>query len=236
MEKITLKADIRDAAKEKAGRLRAEGKLPVVIYGKGKDSKSLTVNAHDFEKVFREAGQSALVDLVLPDGDKKVLIQDIAFHPVNGTIEHVDFYEVSMTEKITTTVPLRFVGESTAVVDLSGTLITNKDEVEIECLPVDLPHEIEVDISVLTDFESSIHVSDIKVPNGVEIKDEPEETIVTVEPPRSEEELAELEEPVEEGEMPESEHGEEGEEAEGGKEEGAEEASEEKPAEEKKEE
>lgn len=214
MEKIILKANIRDPKAEKNNKLRQEGNTPAVIYGKGKDSKPLTISAHDFERVYREAGHSALVDLVLPDGEKKVLVQEVSAHPVNGKIEHVDFYEVSMTEKITTAVPLKFIGESTAVVDLSGTLITNKDEVEIECLPVDLPHEIEVDISVITDFEKSIHVSDIKVPTGVEIKDEPEETIATVEPPRSEEEMAELEEPVEEGEMPESEHGEEGEESE----------------------
>ncbi|MDD3480720.1 MAG: 50S ribosomal protein L25 [Patescibacteria group bacterium] len=239
MEKITLKAEIRDARKEKNNRLREEGKLPAVIYGKGKESKPLTISAQEFEKVYREAGQSALLDLILPGGTKKVLIQDVSEHPVRGNAEHIDFYEVSMTEKITTAVPLKFVGESTAVVDQSGTLITNKDEVEVECLPVDLPHEIEVDISVLTDFEKSIHVSDIKVPEGVTIKDEIEETIVTVEPPRSEEELAELEEPLEEAEMPESEHGEEGEEAEGEAkegEEGAAEPSEAEGKEEKKEE
>ncbi|MEK7447724.1 MAG: 50S ribosomal protein L25, partial [Patescibacteria group bacterium] len=109
--------------------------------------------------------------------------------------------------KITASIPLNFTGDSKAVIDLSGSLITNKSEVEVECLPADLPHEIEVDISVLEDFEAVIHVKDIKVPEGVEIKDDLEETVALVEPPRSEEELAELEEPVEEGEMPEAEQG-----------------------------
>jgi large subunit ribosomal protein L25 len=139
--------------------------------------------------------------------NKKVLIQEVEVHNVTGDVLHVDFYEVNMTEKITTTVPLKFTGDSAAVLDLNGTLITNKAEIEIECLPADLPHEIEVDLSVLADFEATIHVSDIKVSDKVEIKDDPEELIASVEPPRTEEELAELEEPVAEAEMPESEHG-----------------------------
>ena len=113
-----------------------------------------------------------------------------------------------MNEKLTTEIPLKFVGDSVAVIDLGGSLLTALDQVEVECLPADLPHEIEVNIDALADFESVIHVSDLVVAPNVTILTDPESVVVRVEAPRSEEELEELEEPVQEGEMPESEHGE----------------------------
>lgn len=209
MENVRITARTRDPKTEKPGQTRRQNEIPAVIYGKGKENVALAIPGGDFKKGYREAGHSAIVDLDIDGKTKKVLIQEVAKDSVTENILHVDFYEVNMTEKITTTVPLKFVGDSAAVLDLNGTLITNKSEVEVECLPADLPHEIEVDLSALSDFEATIHVSDIKVSDKVEIKDEPEEVVASVEPPRSEEELAELDEPITETEMPESEHGEE---------------------------
>lgn len=100
-----------------------------------------------------------------------------------------------MDEKIKTEIPLEFVGESEAVKSLEGSLVQNKDSVEVECLPGDLVGEIQIDISVLKTFDDSIHISDITVPHGIEILADAEEMIASVEPPRSEEELAELETP-----------------------------------------
>lgn len=209
MEKITLKANIRETVGKGISSLRSTGMVPGNVYGKGKENVNVSVSLHDIEKVYREHGTTSILLLDIEgNGQKNVLLHDISFNAINSKIEHIDFYEVNMTEKITTNVPLSFVGDSAAVIELQGSLLTNKDEVEIECLPADLPHNIEVDISVLVDFEATIHVSDIKVPEGVEIKDNPEDVVVVVEAPRSEEELAELEEPVESPEMPESEHGE----------------------------
>jgi large subunit ribosomal protein L25 len=208
MDKIKLKVNLREEKGKTARAIRRDGNIPAVLYGKGKETKSLFVSSHDFEKMYREAGTSSIVLLAIEgNGEKNVLVQDVAYNAYTSKPEHADFYEVSMTEKITTTIPLVFIGDSPAVIEMDGTLVTNKNEVEIECLPADLPHDIEVDISSLSDFEKAIHVSDLKVPSGVEIKDEAEEMIVTVEPPRSEEELAELEETPEEVEMPESETG-----------------------------
>jgi large subunit ribosomal protein L25 len=206
METTVLKAEKRD---KKGRAVRPEGLIPAVVYGKGKDNESLSVEAGNFERVLKSAGTSSIIDLDVAGDTKKALIQEVVTHPVTSKILHIDFYEVSMKEKITTSVPLKIVGESAAVIDKNGSLMTNKNEIEIECLPADLPHEIEVDISVLDDFDKAIHVSDLKISDKIEIKDDLEEMIVTVEPPRSEEELAELEEPVAEAEMPESEHGEE---------------------------
>jgi large subunit ribosomal protein L25 len=227
MEKIKLQAKKRDVFGKKVSRLRREGLVPAVLYGKDEDNVSISVDKKEFDRVYRQSGGSTLVLLEINDEKaKNVLIKEISKDPVNDNIIHADFYQVRMSEKITANVPLNFIGDSVAVMDLSGSLITNKSEIEVECLPADLPHEIEVDISVLEDFDSVIHIKDIKVPEGVEIKDDLEETLAFVEPPRSEEELAELEEPVEEGEMPEAEMGgeeeveegiEEGEEKEGEK-------------------
>lgn len=208
MEKITLHTTKREAGKN-LGQMRRDGLVPAVIYGQGKEPQALTVSLHDFIKVFREAGHSTIIQLNVEDsGQKNVLIHRTSSDPVKGTPTHIDFLEISMKEKITTKVPLAFIGESSAVIELGGNLVTNKDEVEIECLPGNLPQEIEVDLTPLVDFEVAIHVSDIVAPTGVEIKDEAEEMIATVEPPRSEEEMAELEEPVGEQEMPEAEQGE----------------------------
>jgi len=208
MEKIKIQAAKRDVLGKKVSALRREGLIPVVLYGKGKENMSLSVNKKEFDRAYRMSGGSTIIQVEIEgEKTKNVLIKDIDKSPVSDSILHADFYQVRMSEKITAPIPLSFVGDSKAVIDLTGSLITNKSEVEVECLPADLPHEIEVDISVLEDFEAVIHVKDIKVPEGVEIKDDPEETVALVEPPRSEEELAELEEPVEEGEMPEAEQG-----------------------------
>lgn len=203
-----MEAKKREVLGKAVKQLRKAGEIPAVIYGKAKENQNLSLNRIEFEKLYRDHGTSAIILLDIDGNKKNVLIQEISFNPVNGLADHVDFYEVSMTEKITTMVPLNFIGDSSAVIELGGTLVTNKNEVEVECLPADLPPEIEVDITPLVDFETDIHVSDLKIPAGVEIKDDPEEMVATVEPPRSEEELAELEETPEAPEMPESEHGE----------------------------
>jgi large subunit ribosomal protein L25 len=226
IDKFKLKAETREAVGRPVRAMRREGKIPAVLYGKGTKSINLSITEHDYIRLYREAGTSSIVLLDIEgDGQKNALVQEIQFNPMTGKPDHLDFYEISMTEKLTTSVPLHFVGDSAAVIDLSGSLSTNKTEVEVECLPADLPHEIEVDISVLTDFEANILVSDIKVPAGVELKEDPEELVATVEEPRSEEELAELDEEIEAPELPESEQG--GDEAPA--EEGAEEATEAKP-------
>lgn len=208
MDKIKLNVGLRDKTGKAVRELRRKGQVPAVLYGKGKENKNLTVSLHDFEKMYREAGTSSIVLLNIEgDSEKNVLVQDVSYNSYTSKPEHADFYEVSMTEKITTTIPLIFTGDSIAVIEMDGTLITNKNEVEIECLPANLPHNIEVDITSLSDFESSIHVKDLNIPEGVTVKDDPEEIVANVEPPRSEEELAELEEAPEEVEMPESETG-----------------------------
>ena len=182
--------------------LRKGGKIPAVVYGNKVEPMSVAVDAIPFQKTLRKAGESTLVDLSIDKKEPvKVLIHDIQYHPVRGDVVHIDFYQVNMKEKITTHIALEFIGEAPAVEQLSGTLVKNMDELEVECLPGDLVHAIEVDISVLNTFDDAILVKDIALPKGLEGQDDPEATVVFVEAPRSEAELeADLAAPVSEQE------------------------------------
>ena len=196
-EEYHLAAKTRGSEKTKV--VRAENKIPAVIYGNDFKNLSIAVDGLVFKKLFADAGESSLIDLKIDEQPAvKVLVHDHQINPVDGSIIHIDFYKVNMKEKIKTAIPIKEFGISPAILDLEGTLVTNRDEVEVECLPADLIPEIEVDLSVLKTFDDVIKVSDLKVPAGIEILDDPEEVVFLVQPPRSDEELAELEEEVKE--------------------------------------
>lgn len=198
MEELTLKAEIRKELGKKVKNLRKAGFLPAVLYGHDIKPLNLMVNQKEFQKIYQKAGTSTLVDLKIDNQSKKVLILDVQYQPVSDKPLHIDFYQVKRLKKIETEIPLKFIGEAEAVKELDGTLITNKDKIEVRCLPEDLVHEIEVDISSLKTFEDQIKISDLKIPPKIEVLDNPEEVVALVEPPKTEEELAELEAPVEE--------------------------------------
>ncbi len=185
MEKIQLKTLQRDTEHRTAKALYKEGLVPAELYGHNIKNLHLSVNQIEFEKVLRRAGESTIIELQLPEGGpRNVLIQDVERHYLTNQPIHIDFYEVKMTEKLTANVPIEFIGESHAVKALGGTLVKALNEVEVECLPGDLPHQFEVDISSLDNFEKQILVKDLKVSNQVEIKADPEEMIAAVQPPR----------------------------------------------------
>jgi len=224
-DKLKLIAKERNIIGKEVKALRKNGETPVVIYGGDRKPLALTVNSHDFELLHRKAGGNTIVAIDIEHADgttekKNVLIHRVEIHPVTSQILHADLLQIKMNEKITTSIPLKFFGDSLAVIEQSGSLLTPLTEVEVECLPANLPHEIEVDLAPLVDFEAVLHVSDLVVGEGVVVLTDPEAVIAHVEAPRSDEELEELEEAVVEAEAPESEHGEteeapaEGEEAE----------------------
>lgn len=191
MEAIQLAATVRTVTGKKVSELRDQSMVPAVVYGHGFENKNVTVELVPFEKVFSKAGESTLVDLSIDnEAPFKVLIHEVQRDAISGAPKHVDFFHVSMTEKLTTHIPLSLVGESKAVKELGGTLVKILDAVEVECLPQDLVSEIEVNLSALENFEDAIRVSDLTVPKGIEIKAEPEEMIVTVQAPRTEAEIA----------------------------------------------
>jgi len=195
VKKISLRAEKKSG---KANALRQNGQVPAIVYGPKHKPTAISIDKIDLQKAYEIAGRSRLIDLEIDDEAKKVLIYDLQFDPVSDEILHVDFYAVRMDQEIHTDIPLRLIGESKAVKDLGGSLLEEKDSLEIECLPQDLIDEIEIDISVLDDFDKVIKVSDLDIPSNVKVLDEPEQLIALVQKPRSEEELAELEEKPEE--------------------------------------
>jgi large subunit ribosomal protein L25 len=197
METIVIKANSRDIYGKKLASNRKNGQVPGVVYGNQKENQSVFVDGHDFTRAFMHAGHSTIVELKVEGGaSENVLIHDIDSDPITNEIRHVDFYRVNMNKAIRTEVPLHFVGEAPAVFQQEGSLFKNIEEVEVETLPANLPPQIDVDISGLDDFTKTIHVSDLKVGEGVEILTDMEQLVCKVEPPRSEEEMAALEEEI----------------------------------------
>ena len=183
---ISVKAQIREESGKKVKTLRKEGKVPAVVYGKKIKAQNLWVNALDFRRVYEKAGENTLIDLEIGEGKKmSVLIYDTQVDPLVGNFSHVDFFQVRMDEEIETEIPLEFVGEAPAVKNLGGILVTGIDEVPIRCLPGNMPSEFKINLSVLETFE-------------VEFLVDAETIIASIAAPRSEEELADLNEKVEE--------------------------------------
>ncbi|MBD3247977.1 50S ribosomal protein L25 [Candidatus Falkowbacteria bacterium] len=193
---------------EKAKNIINDNMVPCVLYGAHvKENLLLKVDRVHLEKTFKQAGESTLLSLEIDgkDSGKKVLIKDLQKDPVKNDFLHLDLYEVNMKEPIHAMIHLNFVGESLAVDKKGGSLLKNMDEIEVKCLPGDLVNHIDIDISSLNDFGQSIKIADIKLPEGMEVLHEKEETIAIVLEPKEEKEP---EAPVVEGEA-----GAEGEEA-----------------------
>lgn len=201
-ETIKLSAELREQTGKQAAKLRDAGKVPGVLYGHNIKNLSLSVNLSEFLNVYKTTGENTLIRLQIAGQPKPrvVLIHDVQNHFLSDQPIHVDFYEVKMSEKLKTKVPIVFSGEAKAVKDLGGILLKNISEVEVESLPGDLPHSFEVNLGKLKTFEDSITISDLKADaSKVKILAKPEDIIAKVAPPRSEEELKSLEEkPVEE--------------------------------------
>ena len=205
----TLAAEPRDIVGKKVAALRSAGRLPGVVYGHGVDSTSVSVDAHDFELLRRKTGPNALVDLSV-DGKKPqpVLIHGIQVHPVTRRPLHVDLFLVRMTEELTVDVPLVPTGLSRAVVDEGGTLLHGIESIRVKALPDHLPQSIEYSIESLVDFDATIHVRDLTIPEDVTLLTDPDEVIAKVQAPRVEVEEVPVAAEGEEGEVPEGEGGE----------------------------
>ncbi|HEX8974543.1 MAG TPA: 50S ribosomal protein L25 [Patescibacteria group bacterium] len=195
---ITLKADVRELTGKKAKKLRKQDLIPAVMYGNKIAAQNLQVNELDFSRVYSKAGESALIELEVAGKKVNVLIHEIQHEPMSGRVSHVDFFQVNMKEEVETEIPLEFVGESEAVKALGGTLVKNMDAVAVKCLPADLPEKFEINLSKLATFDDVITVADLKTSAKVEIMLEDETVIALVSEPRSEEELAGLDQKVEE--------------------------------------
>ncbi len=199
---ISLNARLRSEVGKKVQKIRKSGHIPAVLYGSSlKGNVNLEVDASEFKKVFGKSGENTLIQLNIGEGKPHtVLVSDVQYHYLTDNIEHVDFYQVDLSKKLTAKVPMVFVGESAAVKEQGGVLVKIIDEVEVESLPEDLPRELTVDISKLKTFDDAVRISDIDIDaSKIRIVAKPEDIVAKAVPPRSEEELKALEEkPVEE--------------------------------------
>jgi large subunit ribosomal protein L25 len=194
-----LAAEPRTITGKKVASLRREGKVPAVVYGHGHDSQPVQLDAHELELLRRHVGRNAMLDLAMGKGKPTpVMLQHIQEHPVTRRPVHVDLFVINLTEEITVDIAIAFTGESEAVRKDGGTLLHQRETVSVRALPDALPPAIEVDISSLVDFEATIHVGDIVVPDGVTILTDPTEPLARVQAPRV------AEEPVVAAEAPEA--------------------------------
>lgn len=209
-EKISLKAQIRTKEDGKTKKIRSQNFIPAILYGLKLNNQNLKIKKMDFEQIFNLAGESRLIDLVIDNKSPvKILIKDIQKDLIKDNIIHADLYRVDMNKKITTEIPLNFIGESPAVKELGGILIKDMNSIEIECLPGDLINEIKIDLSTLKNIHDTIRLDDLKLPNSIKLINKTNNTITSIVEPRIEEEEEE-EKPVEGEEVGEK----EGEEAE----------------------
>lgn len=196
---LSLSAKIRKEFGKKVKNLRKKGIIPAVLYGPEiKKTLSLEIDEKQFEKVYKEAGESSLISLEISNQKQKipVLIHEVESDPLTEKPIHVDFYQPSLEEEVEATVPIIFEGEAKAVKDLGGTLVKNISEIEVKALPQKLPKEIKVNVVGLKTFEDSILIKDLKLPEGVKILKDSDEIVAKVSPPEKVEE--ELVKPIEE--------------------------------------
>jgi large subunit ribosomal protein L25 len=190
-KQVKLKAEPRSATGRSAARkLKALGVVPAVIYGGKHKSQPLQVSERDINAMLSHAsGENILVELEIAGekASRTALLQEVQHSPVKGDVVHVDFHAISMDEKIQADVPLEALGVATGVKNFGGLLEQNLRSLTIECLPRDLPDKITVDVSTLN-IGDAIHVRDIKLPEGVVIKVQPDLTAFSVIAPVAEEE------------------------------------------------
>jgi large subunit ribosomal protein L25 len=180
MEEVVFQANKRDVIGKQVKNLRREGFLPGILYGRNIDPIPIFLDYREISKTLPNITSSQLLVVDIEGEKHYVLVKEKQLHPVKATLLHVDFLAVSMSEKLRADVSIELIGESPAVKELSGVLVSGQETMEVECLPKDLPERISVDISILKEIGDSLYVKDIAIPSGIEVLTDPEEMVVTV--------------------------------------------------------
>jgi large subunit ribosomal protein L25 len=196
MEKVALKATKREALGKKVGALRRAGKLPAVLYGHGIETTPVMLDYREATLRLSHLTSSSLVMIDLDGKEYPALVREKQRDYLKNILLHVDFQVISMTEKVTTKVGIELTGTAPAVKEFSAVIVTVLSELEIECMPQDLPARVVVDISGLAEVGAAIHVRDVVISEKVKILDDPDEAIVVASATR--EEKAAEEAPAEE--------------------------------------
>lgn len=186
MEKIVLKAEPRTVIGKQVKALRRQGKLPAVIYGHGFTSMAIMLDYRTTTRSLFSVSSSQLLSVEVEGQPHTVLVRERQFHPITGATLHIDFQEVSMTERLRATVRLVLEGDAPAVKTYSGVIVTGQEVVEVECLPGDLPERIMVDLRVLKEIGDAIYVRDLPIAPEVEVFTGGDEMVVLVTAPVSE--------------------------------------------------
>jgi large subunit ribosomal protein L25 len=182
----TLDAQLRNKTVD-INKLRDEGKMPAVFYGKKTESTPITIERKDFIKVWKTVGESGVVTIKAGTNSVDALIHAVDVDPVSDIPRHADFYVFEKGKKIEVDVPLDFVGVSPAIKDLGGSLVKTLHELKISADPQHIPHDIKVDISSLIDFSSQILASEIVLPAGVVLVELPHEVVASATAPKEDE-------------------------------------------------
>jgi large subunit ribosomal protein L25 len=202
-EQIVLSAGKRTVTGKHVKQLRQEGWVPGVMYGHGFDSVALQFEERNLTRLLSRVGGSQLIQVDV-EGAKEpemALVRDVQRDPIRGTVLHVDFYRVQMTERLTAEIPLAMEGESPVIALNEGILLQGLSTIEVECLPGDLVDAIVVDLADLLEVDDSIHVKDLAIPAGIDVLTDPDELVVRVAPLAEEEVIEEIvEEELEPGE------------------------------------
>lgn len=179
-----LNAARREVLGKKVGRLRRQGLTPANIFGRGLNSVAVQVSSDELRHVLHSAGRNEIVYLRLDtDEPRPTFVRDIQRHPISDVVLHVDFLQISLKEKVKLEVQLHLVGLPPAVDKYGGILVHGLDRVTVEALPAEVPSVIEVDVSGLEEIDQALHVSDLRVPEGVTILTDPEQVVAKVSPP-----------------------------------------------------
>jgi large subunit ribosomal protein L25 len=182
VEDIKLKASPREVLGKKTRFLRRQGITPVHLFGHGLESLVLQCDTTALQKIITQAGTTRLISLELK-GDKQprsVFVREVQREACSGRLLHIDFYQVSKTERMKSDVPIVLVGEAPALKTKGRTLLHGITFLSVECLPDDLPPQIEVDLSTLAEAEDAIHVKDIVLSESITVNDEPDQLVVKV--------------------------------------------------------
>ncbi|MGI8423229.1 MAG: 50S ribosomal protein L25 [Chloroflexota bacterium] len=197
MADIAMRAQPRTIKGKKVGALRRLGIIPANIYGRGIESLPVQIEVRAFRDALAQAGHSTVVDVHVVTGNGQedgkshpVLIEHISTHPATGKVQHVDLRQVDLNRPVRASVAVVLIGESPAVKNEGGVLVNPLDNLEVEALPRSLPHQIEVDISVLTELDQSITVGDLILPDGVTADTDPSTVIAQVIASKLEQEVA----------------------------------------------
>ncbi len=182
MKKHSLTATTRTELGRKVKHLRAAGKVPATVYGKGVKSASVTLAADGFAKVYAETGETGLIELQVDKDVRPVLVHTVQVDPVTSSVLHVEFHQVDLKEKVHAKVPVEIVGDSPAVEQKLGVLLTVLNDIEVEALPTELPEKIEVDVTKLAEVDQEVKVSDLRLGSGVTVLTDADLTVVKVGP------------------------------------------------------